>query len=194
MTVLGQLTCIAPTASQVPAVVALDQRALGGLWSEDGYRRELESSNSCLRVLAIPGRVADDSATLLGIGCAWAILDEAHITLLAIDPAYQRRGLGQWLLLHILADARQRGLKRATLEVRVSNARAIALYERFGFVALGERRRYYPDGENALILWHNHLQTEQFSQSLQQWQSNAAQRLQQQGWCLQRMVKPLGST
>ncbi|MBE9110763.1 GNAT family N-acetyltransferase [Nodosilinea sp. LEGE 07298] len=129
--------------------------------------------------------------TLLGLGCYWAILDEAHITVLAIDPRYQRRGLGQWLLINLLFDACDyRGmapddhivLTRATLEVRTSNSRALALYEAFGFETLGRRRRYYADGEDALILWQNSLKMPEFRDRLGQRYSAARYRLERQGW------------
>jgi ribosomal protein S18 acetylase RimI-like enzyme len=74
------------------------------------------------------------------LACFWAILEEAHITLLAIYPDYQRQGLGKLLLYKLLEKAVQRQLERATLEVRVSNQSAIALYEHFGFRVAGERK------------------------------------------------------
>lgn len=139
---MGQISCIAPTLDHLADLIDLDRRSLGGLWSEEGYRRELDSPNSCIRVLSYHRQVgsADPSTAaihsiddhgqelaqepaleFLGLGCYWAIVDEAHITLLGIDPRYQRRGLGQWLLIHLLEDACDRGMARATLEVRASN-------------------------------------------------------------------------
>ncbi|PSR18773.1 hypothetical protein C8255_05720 [filamentous cyanobacterium CCP3] len=128
---------------------------------------------------------------LLGLGCYWAILDEAHITVLAVDPRYQRRGLGQWLLVNLLFDAcdyrrlepdDQLVLARATLEVRPSNSRAVALYESFGFETLGRRRRYYADGEDALILWQNSLKMSEFRDRLSQRYRATRHRLERQGW------------
>ncbi|MGB3201874.1 MAG: GNAT family N-acetyltransferase [Nodosilinea sp.] len=132
-----------------------------------------------------------ETPILLGLGCYWAILDEAHITVLAIDPRYQRRGLGQWLLVNLLIDACAYGsmapadhlaLTRATLEVRPSNSRALALYEAFGFETLGRRRRYYADGEDALILWQNSLKTPEFHDRLRHRYRRACGRLERQGW------------
>ncbi|WP_052049988.1 GNAT family N-acetyltransferase [Leptolyngbya sp. KIOST-1] len=257
---MGYLSCQAPSHDDIAALVALDQLALGGLWSAEGYRREIDSPNSCLLMLVhrahaiggeglnpstasmahpqpsdvmdshligidelaaadltavapppdrgpgvVPGgENGDDSGDdsgerrLLGLGCYWAILDEAHITVLAIDPRYQRRGLGSWLLVNLLLEAcadpvavassssRDRSetcaLVRATLEVRPSNSRALALYESFGFESLGRRRRYYADGEDALILWQNSLRTPEFRDRLHQRYSQIYQRLQRQGW------------
>jgi [ribosomal protein S18]-alanine N-acetyltransferase len=187
---VGQIYCLAPTLDDVPALVDLDQRSLGGLWSAQGYRREIDSPTSCLRMLThrnsrqelAPSPLTMEDIEILGLGCYWAILDEAHITVLGIEPRYQRRGLGQWLLIQLLEDACQRGLTRATLEVRPSNQKALSLYESFGFEALGTRKSYYPDGEDALILWQNSLKTAIFQENLQLRQRAATARLRKQGW------------
>jgi ribosomal-protein-alanine N-acetyltransferase len=166
------------TPNLLPAALDLDRRCFGGLWTEAGYQREIESPNSELLVLQ-----PESSTQLLGLGCYWAILEEAHITILAIDPAYQRQGLGQALLYTLLNSARQRRLERATLEVRASNQPAIALYQKFGFAEAGRRKRYYVDtGEDALVLWCGKLQFPQFSTCLQQWHSEIQMRLERSGW------------
>ena len=206
----------------LPAAVALDQRCFGGLWTLDGYQRELESPNSELLGLmqesgATTQKAEDRSETtgqdnlnsklktqnsklktflttssltphpspLLGLGCYWAILEEAHITMLAIDPAYQRQGLGQALLYALIGSAHARGLERATLEVRVSNTSALSLYQKFDFREAGRRRRYYPDnGEDALVLWRGGMQTPEFSERLRDWQQQVYERLHRAGWQL----------
>jgi ribosomal-protein-alanine N-acetyltransferase len=212
---VGYLRCQAPGHDDIAALVALDQRALGGLWSAEGYGREIDSPNSCLLMLVHDSQdrqpagpdpsiapMADTDA-VIGLGCYWAILDEAHITVLAIDPRYQRRGLGSWLLGNLLADAcgglgqnqaSDRPLTRATLEVRPSNARALALYESFGFETLGRRRRYYTDGEDALILWQNGLKSSAFHEHLRQKQGAASDRLIRQGWQISREKYPVNRT
>lgn len=173
---MRRLYCAAPSANQIADMVALDQRCLGGMWSANGYQRELDSPNSVLRILST------DSARIIGVGCFWAIVDEAHITLLAIDPTYQGQGLGGWLLWHLLQEARRQQLRHATLEVRVSNAIAQKLYSRFGFQALGQRKRYYPDDEDALILWRTGLQDLAFKAELQRWQTTIQAGIRQHGW------------
>jgi ribosomal-protein-alanine N-acetyltransferase len=145
------------TIAQIPAAVALDQCCLGGIWTEDGYLREIESPNSDLLVLTTP-----ENPELLGLGCLWSILDEAHITLLMVHPDYRGQGLGSQLLGALLHAARKRGLAWATLEVGVTNTAAIALYQKFGFQTIGTRKGYYQTGEDALILWRKGLQAEDF--------------------------------
>jgi len=183
------------TADLLPAAVQLDQACFGRLWTLEGYRRELESPNSELVVLqpqqeqpsteAI-ANLADiplDSSPIIGLGCFWSIVEEAHITIVAVHPSYQRQGLGQALLWALLGQAHQRGLERATLEVRVSNQAAIALYEKFGFQEAGRRRRYYEDtGEDASILWRGGLQYPEFAQTLSDWHQPILERLNGSNW------------
>ncbi|HEY9867095.1 MAG TPA: ribosomal protein S18-alanine N-acetyltransferase [Candidatus Obscuribacterales bacterium] len=178
------------TENQLSAVVELDQRCLGGLWTKEGYQREIESPNSDLIIWKREQEIGDGEQNLeefqfpklelndgrnsgdelIGIGCLWAILEEAHITILAIDPDYQGKGLGQALLFQLLVSAWKRKLERATLEVKVSNQPAINLYHKFGFKEAGIRKKYYQDtGEDALILWRGDLHHPHFPQVLHQW-------------------------
>ncbi|MDR2610639.1 MAG: ribosomal protein S18-alanine N-acetyltransferase [Clostridiales Family XIII bacterium] len=102
-----------------------------------------------------PGAVsARPDPLLVGYAGLWVVLDEGHITNVAVDPDYRRQGIAAMLLLKLLEAAREKGAKRFTLEVKRSNAAAIALYERFGFRAAGSRKGYYEeDGEDAVIMW-----------------------------------------
>ncbi len=176
------------TPQMLSAVLELDQLCFGGLWTLEGYQRELASPNSDLISLSIPVT----PAALIGMGCMWTILEEAHITLLAVHPDYQCQGLGQALLLALLTIACDRGLERATLEVRATNQPAFALYQKFGFKTAGRRRGYYKDtGEDALILWRGDLQYPQFQQSLAEWEQAISDRLQAADWDLQMNLNSL---
>jgi len=172
------------TQAALPAALALDEAALGGMWSADGYLREIDSPNSDLLILQpISPATANSLPPLLALGCAWAILEEAHITLLAVHPDYQRQGLGQLMLLALLTAACDRQLERATLEVRVSNQAAIALYTKFGFQVAGTRKRYYQDnGEDALVLWFNGLHHPDFRDRLADWHTQLSDRLHSHHW------------
>ncbi len=129
-------------------VVELDKICLGGLWTKAGYQRELNSPNSFLLGAFL------NKERIIGLGCFWAILEEAHITLLMIHPDFQGQGFGQLLLDALLKEANNRKLERATLEVRDSNTIALHLYQKFGFKTAGIRKGYYQaTGEDALILW-----------------------------------------
>jgi ribosomal-protein-alanine N-acetyltransferase len=128
------------------ACLDLDQRSLGGLWSEGQWHRELAESQR-------PGLGLWDRRGLLAMACGWLILEELHITLVAVDPRQRRQGLGRRVLGALLSDAHRRGATCATLEVASGNSPALALYTRLGFRTAGVRRGYYRDGEDALIQW-----------------------------------------
>jgi len=89
---------------------------------------------------------------LSGFLCTWLVAGELQIQNLATLPAMRRRGIAAKLLTHAIVRSRTTGLTSIWLEVRVGNKPAIALYERFGFVASGTRSAYYLDGEDALIM------------------------------------------
>ena len=167
--------------SQVKEIVALDQICLGGLWTAEGYTREIDSPNSSLLTLNIRDReysqgyqsAKEADCSIIGIACLWSILEEAHITLLAVHPDYYRQGLGSLLLLALLQDAIARKLAWATLEVNVNNKKALNLYRKFGFEVVGTRKKYYQStGDDASILWLKKLQHPSFKASLAQWQQD----------------------
>ncbi|MBE9062068.1 ribosomal protein S18-alanine N-acetyltransferase [cf. Phormidesmis sp. LEGE 11477] len=216
--------------ADIPAVLTLDQRCLGGLWTRSGYERELDSEHSDLLVIlksnslellncrltqastqlgaatnsdgdrnpinrnarftantqidsGAPSKPSpirrEQKIELLGVGCLWAILEEAHITTLAIDPSYQGERLGLWLLSHLLQKACDRSLTHATLEVRASNHPALSLYQKFGFEEAGRRKRYYADGEDARILWRSGLQSADCIAQINRHQTQSMRQLKQ---------------
>lgn len=168
--------------SELTQVLALDQSCLGGLWSLEAYQREIDSPNSSLLALWL---YSEESEIMVGFGCFWAILEEAHITILAVHQDYQGRGLGKFLFFSLLEDAIERKLERATLEVKLSNQVALSLYKKFGFQVAGRRKGYYQKtGEDALILWKNGLQTTEFTQNLAIWRGEIWQQLQRENFRL----------
>ncbi len=155
-------------AEQLDQVVELDRLCFGGLWSLEGYRREIESPNSTLLVITLPTSTGEK---VIGLGCFWAILEEAHITILAVHPDFQGQGLGKLLLWSLLQHAVQRQLERATLEVSENNLVALSLYQKFGFKIAGKRKKYYQKtGEDALILWRSDLATPEFQKLMVNWE------------------------
>ena len=176
------------TALQVPEIVALDKICIGGLWTAEAYLREINSSRSSLLALNLWDDELLPQRKMIGMACLWAIVEEAHVTLLGIHPDYRGRGLGQLLLLTLLEEAIARQLEWATLEVNVNNHRAIALYKKFGFQVAGTRKGYYqPTGDDALILWLKGLQQQQFKSCLSQWQNNISDRLRQNHYMVQQV-------
>jgi [ribosomal protein S18]-alanine N-acetyltransferase len=168
------------TESDLTAAVELDRQVLGGFWSAQSYCEELTRPNSDLIGLWSTALPAELDSSLLAMGCAWRILDEAHIILMAVHPKYRRCGLGYGILLKLLDSARNCGMKYTTLEVRASNEAAIALYRKLGFATAGTRRSYYSDtGEDALVMWRSGLGTAAFSEELAMHWGIVRQRWQQ---------------
>ena len=128
----------------------LDQIALNGFWSEQQWKKELtDSKRLCLGLL--------NNSELLSFACGWIVIDELQITAIAVHPHYQRMGMGKKILSNLLLQAKSLGLKKATLEVKSNNASAKALYKSLNFKLSGKRKKFYRDGNDALILWRNLL-------------------------------------
>ena len=93
--------------------------------------------------------------------------DDGHVTTIAVDPAWHRAKIGSRLLAELARTAVERGARNLTLEVRVSNTGAQALYERFGFANAGIRKNYYVEtNEDALVMWAEHIDTPEFAARL----------------------------
>lgn len=112
-----------------------------------------------LNELALPEHrriylVARSGGTVVGHAGLMFAHTDGHVTTIAVDPSWQRRGIGAHLLLALVRDAIVQGATDLTLEVRASNRAAQALYERFGFRDAGVRKGYYQeDGEDAIVMW-----------------------------------------
>ena len=126
--------------------LALDRLALDGFWSESQWRRELEDPRR-------PGIGLRRQGQLVAMASGWLVVDELHITLVAVAPDHRRRGLGGAAVRGLLDQGRGLGAARATLEVAAGNTAALRLYGTCGFETAGIRRGYYRTGEDALIQW-----------------------------------------
>ncbi len=111
--------------------------------------------------------VARSGSAVVGYGGLMVSVGEGHITTLAVDPAWQRRSVGTRLLLALASHGVDEGCSGLTLEVRLGNTGAQALYRRFGFVPAGIRRGYYAETkEDALIMWAHDVDTPAYAQRL----------------------------
>jgi ribosomal-protein-alanine N-acetyltransferase len=111
--------------------------------------------------------VARVNAVVVGYCGVMLVEEDAHITNIAVDPAWHRNGIATRLLLNAARQAAARGATRLTLEVRMSNAGAQALYRRFGFEPAGVRKNYYAESrEDALIMWAYGLGTPEYTARL----------------------------
>ena len=128
--------------------IKLDQIALKGLWSKQQWEKELsDSKRLCIG--------AFESSNLIAFCCSWMVIDELHLTAIAVHPLHRRLGLGKVLLANLFQEASAQGCSRATLEVNSSNRAALALYQSCGFETAGCRRNYYKNGSDALIQWRS---------------------------------------
>ena len=136
----------------VDAVTRIEENTFARPWSRDSFRQEL-TRNAVARYL-----VAEENGEILGYAGAWIILDESHITNIAVREDARGRGLGKRLTSELLQVLSNLGACYATLEVRVSNERAQNLYRSLGFVTVGKRKRYYEDNnEDAWLMVCEHL-------------------------------------
>jgi len=139
------------TIEDIPQIVAIEKKSFPTPWSSYAFSCELCDNEFAHYLVVIS---SSQPATVLGYGGMWIIIDEAHITNIAVAPAYRGKSLGKMLMSGLIKLAREKKARRMTLEVRVSNKIAQALYARMGFTPAGIRPGYYADtNEDALIMW-----------------------------------------
>lgn len=140
------------TLEDVPDVLEIDRVSFSNPWPERSYHYELKENPAAqLFVTEDP-----HSARVMGyLGC-WLIGDEVHISTFAVHPESRGQGIGRDMLVRALGEAARRGARVATLEVRESNAAAIHLYEKVGFIGVGKREGYYRDNDEDAILMTLH--------------------------------------
>lgn len=138
--------------SDIDAVMAIERDSFPSSWSATGYRHEL-TANEQAHYVVLEVSHQDGGPKTIGYAGHWIVADEAHVSTIAVAPAWRRRGLGAWLLLSIIYHALDRDAGVVSLEVRETNHGAQTLYTQFGFVNVGRRRRYYRDtGEDAVLM------------------------------------------
>jgi len=134
----------------------------------------------------LPGRPtmtmpSPDLASILGFAGLWLMVDEAHITTIAMHPNYRRRGLGELMLVSLIDIAYNIGAKWVTLEVRVTNHSAQNLYRKYGFHEAGVRHRYYSDNnEDALIMWTEEINSPAYKRKYQELKTELLRKLKEQ--------------
>jgi len=139
----------AADSNAIDAIVGLETESFTNPWSRDTLVWELQNSD-VTRVHLL----RDDSGAIVAFSVCWIIFDELHINTLAVAPSARRRGFATSLLRSVMEEAEAAGARKATLEVRESNAAALALYQRLGFEVSARRPGYYTNPrEDALILW-----------------------------------------
>lgn len=176
----------AMTPADIPQVIAIERASYAMSWPKKAYDYELEKNTLAhyfvLRMSPAPpdGRPQAANSVIIGLGGFWLMSEDVHITTIAIDPAWRRQGLGEWMLISLLEAGQALGGKVATLEVRPSNHVALSLYHKYSFQNVGRRSRYYTDNnEDALICTTPALDLPDYQAMLRQHKAALQHRLTQ---------------
>ena len=143
---MADVTIRRMTLSDVDGVHAIEKNTFARPWKKEDFVKEM-TENLCARYL-----VAEEDGEIIGFAGAWIVLDEAHVTNIAVRQDRRGRGIGRRLTGQLMQYAANLGVVYATLEVRRSNTVAQRLYQSLGFEYVGVRKRYYEDnGEDAFL-------------------------------------------
>lgn len=158
----GERLSVAPMADvDVRDVMRIEQQSFTTTWPANAFYQELHDNKLAHYYV---GRVGD---AIVAYGGIWVILEDSHVTTIAVDPGHRGRRYGEVMLVRLLDEAIARGATWMTLEVRESNDVAQALYRKYGFTTVSTRRGYYSDNnENALVMWAGNLKSEIYKNRL----------------------------
>jgi ribosomal-protein-alanine N-acetyltransferase len=156
----------------IPGVIAIERVSFDANWPATAFEHEL-GQNRMARYIVLE---ADNK--IVGFAGLWLMVDEAHIVTVGVLPELRRHGYGRALVHGLVTLATNAGMETATLECRVSNHAARALYGLYGFYEVGERRKYYADnGEDAVIMTTEALDSEPYRARLSRLQNALHRRL-----------------
>ena len=160
--------------ADIDGIIAIEEVTYGEHhWSRDSFYSEL--SNNLARYYC----AFTESDELLGYAGSWLIVDEAHITNIAVKPEYRGKKIGEALLVEVFEACYKEMVKYVTLEVRVSNTPAIGLYEKYSFKSLGTRKGYYQNNnEDALIMWTENIFWDKFKEKYNENIRNLKERIE----------------
>ncbi|MDQ0999793.1 ribosomal-protein-alanine N-acetyltransferase [Neobacillus niacini] len=131
-------------------ILEVEHASFATPWSREAFYNEIYNNKFAVYI------VLEEDDKIIGYCGAWVVIDEAHVTNLAILPYYRGKKLGEALLRKMMTVAKDMGARRMTLEVRVTNNVAQSLYRKLGFQNGGIRKNYYTDNqEDALVMWVN---------------------------------------
>lgn len=138
--------------SDITEVLRIEELCFSTAWPQNAFYNEVKQNKLAHYFV---GRVQNE---IVAYGGVWVILEDSHITTIAVHPQRQGKKYGEVLLLYLLDRAIEHGASWITLEVRESNEIAQNLYRKYGFTVVSTRRGYYSDNnENALVMWAGNL-------------------------------------
>lgn len=153
----------------IEVVSKIERRCYALPWNSTAYVTEIGNSIAYYTV------AKDSDGLVVGFAGMWVIMDEIHLTTLAVDPEARGNSIGERLLLDMLEYGMAHGAHRATLEVREHNTAAHNLYLKYGFEDVAIRKKYYSDnGENAVIMWANDLYNQEYQEMLEEYRRRLA--------------------
>ena len=145
----------------VKDVLRIEQQSFQTTWPPNAFYQELHDNKLAHYFV---GRVDERIVVYGGI---WVILEDSHITTIAVLPPFRGHRYGERMLMHLVDEAIDRGASWMTLEVRETNTVAQALYHKYGFTTVSTRKGYYSDNnENALVMWAGNLKSEIYKNRL----------------------------
>jgi [ribosomal protein S18]-alanine N-acetyltransferase len=145
----------------VRSVIAIEQQVYPRPWSASIFLSEIALRSTRAYFVARIGR------DVVGYAGLMMTMEDGHVTTIAVHPRWHRARIGTRLLLALAREARDRGARNLTLEVRLSNKGAQELYRRFGFAPVGVRKGYYADlDEDALVMWSHDVDTPDYAELL----------------------------
>ncbi|MEC1525820.1 ribosomal protein S18-alanine N-acetyltransferase [Neobacillus niacini] len=134
----------------IDQILEVEHASFATPWSREAFYNEIYNNKFAVYI------VLEEDQKIIGYVGAWVVIDEAHITNVAILPSYRGKKLGEALLRKMMTVAKDMGTRSMTLEVRVTNNVAQSLYRKLGFQNGGIRKNYYTDNqEDALVMWVN---------------------------------------
>lgn len=143
---LSDITILPMVESDLDQILEIESVSYPKPWLRQHFLDELASP------YGNPYSAFDSDGRVAGYICATLLLDEAHIMNVAVAPHGRGKGVGELLMRQVLDDSRTGGADFVSLEVRVSNDAAISLYKKIGFLEVGRRKKYYENGEDALLM------------------------------------------
>ncbi len=164
---------VAPMRTKdLKAVLRIEEAVFPQPWSHRLFVEELSQRTSrAYRAAWVGNRI-------VGFAGQMFIDDESHVNNIAVDPGWQGHGLGAAVLADLVRTGLARGVRHLTLEVRVGNEPALALYKRFGLAPVGVRPNYYPvTGEDALVMWARDIDSAEYAERLAGIEASVAERL-----------------
>ena len=146
---LDYIKIIPMQIKHIKEILKIEKESFKTPWTKDSFENEIKSNKLAYYIIAI-----NELDIIYGYAGLWHIINEGHITNIAVSKSFQNKGIATKMISHLIEYAKNNNIIGLTLEVRDSNICARKLYEKIGFIYEGVRPGYYQDsGEDALIMW-----------------------------------------